>query len=178
MTTKDLAEALRLLCKMNREFVAAGVQSYEMGSEVDRKWRLATAALASHDAAQSAGEAQAVPPKIMRIRDEWMSDEIREAVKQDCNLLDDLGSYKTKVVELHGVFEREVRPLLAEAAPPSPAVERDERAAFEAWAGDAYVFTNPETITRDKTRTSYFYGPIKYAWSAWQARAALEGEKP
>lgn len=62
------------------------------------------------------------------------------------------------------------------AAPPSPAVERDERAAFEAFAKRRYGLS---FVTRSPTNADWYVnGCASDAWHSWQARAALEGEKP
>lgn len=65
--------------------------------------------------------------------------------------------------------EKAARTALALAAAPS--TQQDERAAFEAWA-DANQFN----IHRDDSDkyNDYHKATTRWAWQAWQARAALK----
>lgn len=139
-TTKDLAEALRELIAlkdlkegaMERSIKASmskganpSERYHEWNADYKRRkplaWDAARAALASHDAAQSAVEA---PVPVAR---EQVSDaQIEKAMGWCAGAMnnsepDDLAYRIRLLVDA------------VSAAPPSPAVERDERAAFEAW---------------------------------------------
>lgn len=185
MTTKDLAEALRELIAlkdlkegaMERSIKASmskganpSERYHEWNADYQRRkplaWEAARAALASHDAAQSAGEAQAVPVA-------WLHTVVQNEDGEEDMALSFAPDNFPLMGEAPGFFQSiKHEPLYTHpAAPPSPAVERDERALFEAWMG-------PEAFLARGTNGGYIDLRAGLYWSAWQARAALEGEKP
>ena len=82
--------------------------------------------------------------------------------------------YQAQIYLFVDVHLEEIAAALA-APPATPAAQpADEREAFEAWCVKRWA-GDRDGLTRNASG-AYHLGPAEFAWSAWQARAALEGQ--